>query len=205
LTAVVVVLGILAIAALALGASSGSSFFSGNTPAPAPPDGSAPGDATAALDYSSAPPVDQISTLGDGDVAGPILGGTGMQIPLSKVTQLATAIATAEGFFSSDPNVVPRRANNPIDLTDGLGVPTLGNANKEGVKIFGSIADGWKAAYIQVTAMLDGSSKHYTVGMSIFQVAKVFTGNDNPAAWANNCASVLGLSTSNTLQDFLNL
>lgn len=29
---------------------------------------------------------------------------------------LASAIATAEGYFAADPNVIPRRLNNPGDL-----------------------------------------------------------------------------------------
>jgi hypothetical protein len=47
------------------------------------------------------------------------------------IDKIASAIATAEGFFSPDPNVLPRRNNNPGDLRVPGGGPIRKFATKE--------------------------------------------------------------------------
>jgi hypothetical protein len=146
------------------------------------------------------PPADDFSNAEIGDV---ILGGSGVPVSPAKIDLLAQAIATAEGFFNPDPNVVPRRAHNPGNLTKSFGFATFGSANSEGVLIFGSDDDGWSALKAQVTAMLTGGSHVYSPAMTLSQVAQKYTGGDHSANWATNAASVLGISPDQTLTDFL--
>ncbi|HLZ12548.1 MAG TPA: hypothetical protein VKP58_08170 [Candidatus Acidoferrum sp.] len=193
----VVIVGAIAAALLFL--------FFGVKPAQAetPIDGtdSQPGDANPdVVQTFSPPPPDDFSNSEIGDV---ILGGSGVRVSQAKIDLLAQAIATAEGFFNPNPNVVPRRAHNPGNLTKSFGFSTFGTANSEGVLIFGSDDDGWSALKGQVTAMLTGASHVYSPSMTLSQVARLYTGGDNPGSWAANAASVLGITPDSTLVDFL--
>jgi hypothetical protein len=49
--------------------------------------------------------------------------------------------------------------------------------------------------------MFSGQSRYYNPGMSILDVAKIYTGNDNPTSWANTVAQVLGVDPGTALQD----
>ena len=149
-----------------------------------------------------APPDDSFTNSELGDV---IMGGSGSPVTPDKVSLLAQAIATAEGFFSSNPNVVPRRAHNPGDLTRSFGQATDGVANSEGVLIFTDDDAGWSALKAEATAMLTGASHIYSPVMTLRAIAAKYTGNDNSDAWAENAASVLGISADQTLKDFLAL
>jgi len=146
------------------------------------------------------PPPDDFANAEIGDV---ILGGSGVQVTKEKVDQLAQAIATAEGFFNPDPNVIPRRAHNPGNLTKSFGFTTLGTANSEGVLIFSSDDDGWSALKGQATGMLTGGSHVYSPTMTLAQIARIYTGGDQSGFWATNAARVLGISPDQTLVDFL--
>lgn len=169
---------------------------------PAAADVGAPGpDSTGDYQFS-APPADVFSNSEVGDV---IMGSSGSPVTPGKVDLLAKAIATAEGFFSSNPNVVPRRAHNPGDLTRSFGQTTDGVANSEGVLIFTNDDAGWSALKAQCTAMLTGASHVYSPAMTLRAVAAKYTGNDNSDAWAENAGTVLGISPDQTLKDFLAL
>ena len=152
-------------------------------------------------EYFPPPPADSFTNPEVGDV---ISGGSGLPVTPDKIDTLARAIAMAEGFFSSDPNVVPRRAHNPGDLTRDFVQPTLGVANAEGVLIFASDDAGWSALKAQVTAMLTGGSHVYSPNMTLAQVAQKYTGGDGSGSWARNAGAVLGISPDETLEDFLN-
>ena len=149
-----------------------------------------------------APPDDNFSNSEIGDV---IMGSSGVPVTPDKVDLLAKAIATAEGFFSSNPNVVPRRAHNPGDLTRSFGQATDGVANSEGVLDFTDDAGGWSALKAEATAMLTGASHVYSPLMTLRAIAAKYTGNDNSDAWAENAGLVLGISPDQTLKDFLAL
>jgi hypothetical protein len=149
-----------------------------------------------------APPADDFSNAEIGDV---ISGGSGMPVTADKIDLLAQAIATAEGWTSANPNVIPRRAHNPGDLTRSFGEATTGTANSEGVLIFADDNAGWSALKAEATAMLTGGSHVYSPLMTIREVAAKYTGGDNSDSWAANAARVLGISADQTLKDFLAL
>ncbi len=191
--AAVVVLVLLASAVVPAQAETpaGGTDFSSDTGATTPP-----------VEIFQPPPPDDFSNAEIGDV---ILGGSGVQVTTAKIDLLAQAIATAEGFFNPNPNVVPRRAHNPGNLTKSFGLSTFGQANSEGVLIFGSDDDGWSALKAQVTAMLTGASHVYSPNMTLSEVALKYTGGDQPSNWAANAAAVLGISPEQTLTDFLGM
>ncbi len=148
----------------------------------------------------SAPPADSPWNPEVGDT---VSGQTPYAVTDDKVVALANAIATAEGFYSSDPNAIPRRGNNPGDLTVSFGLQTLGVLNSEGVLQFASLDDGWTAIKTQARMMLDGSSHIYTPFMTFATVGKKYAGGDPGGNWARNAAGALGLTPDNTLEDFL--
>ena len=110
-----------------------------------------------------------------------------------KVQQLASAIARAEGWLAG--GSLPQLRNNP-------GALRL-HGETDDITQFGSPDEGWDALYKQVQAMLIGTSSYYFVDMSLIQVAQIYTGGDNPDAWAANVAAYLDLSPTSTLADFL--
>jgi hypothetical protein len=62
--------------------------------------------------------------------------------------------------------------------------------------------EGWNALYRQVEGMLSGTSLVYSPGMSLYEAAQVYTGGDNPEAWANIVAGRLGVTTDITLAEY---
>jgi hypothetical protein len=127
----------------------------------------------------------------------------------AKVVQLAQAIAKAEGFGVA--GAVPTRGNNPGDLTKSFGYATAGTLNAEGVLAFVDLSDGWNALYAVVAYWLSGSDSLYPLSLTIEQVAGNYVDGPNAAGfsagaenWSNIVANQLGLSVTNTLQDFLN-
>ncbi len=153
-------------------------------------------------EFYPAPPADEFSNP---EVADIISGGSGLPVTADKIELLAKAIATAEGYFSSNPNVIPRRAHNPGDLTRSFGQPTTGIANAEGVLDFSDDNAGWSALKGEATGMLTGGSHVYAPSMTLRQIAQKYTGGDASGSWAANAAAVLGISPDQTLNDFLNL
>lgn len=129
------------------------------------------------------------------------LGGVVTATPLNaKISALAQAIATAEGF--GIPGAVPTRANNPGDLVNGdIG---LGVANSAGVTIYASVSDGWGALYHQLNLIFTGQSNVYSSDFDFATFARLWTGGDNFSAWAANVVSMIGANTSSTLADWYN-
>lgn len=165
-------------------------------------DTSAPAGTDPGLDFYEypAPPPDTFSNPEIGDV---ISGGSGMAVTREKIDQLTQAIAKAEGWTNPNPNVVPRRAHNPGDLTRSFGQPTTGVANAEGVLIFADDNAGWSALKGQATGMLTGGSHVYSPAMTIREVARKYTGGDHADSWAQVAAAFLGVTPDQTLEDFL--
>ncbi|MHB8613957.1 MAG: hypothetical protein ACYDAL_16270 [Candidatus Dormibacteraceae bacterium] len=158
--------------------------------------------ADGSIEFFPPPPPDVFTNA---EVADVIMGSSGMPVTPDKIDLLAQAIATAEGWTNPNPNVVPRRAHNPGDLTRSFGEPTAGVANSEGVLKFLDDNAGWSALKGQVTAMLTGASHVYSPTMTLREVAAKYTGNDNSDSWAANASAVLGITPEQTLEDFLNL
>jgi hypothetical protein len=149
-----------------------------------------------------APPAD---SNGNPELGDAVSGATSFPVTDAKIVGLASAIATAEGFYNSDPNVIPRRGHNPGDLTVDFGQLTNGVLNSEGVLAFADDNAGWTALKTQARMMLDGSSRIYSPLMTLHQVAAKYTGGDASGSWAANAAKVLGISPDQTLADFLSL
>jgi hypothetical protein len=118
-------------------------------------------------------------------------------IPESIVEAMARAIARAEGFFVSDS--LAQRANNPGNLKLGdIGLGTIRDKT-----VFPTVEQGWTALQRQIRFMLTGTSQFYTPAMSILEVAAIYTGRDNPLAWATTVASALGVSIQTKLADLI--
>ena len=99
------------------------------------------------------------------------------------------AIAQAEGF--NVPGSIPQTANNPGDLEVGdIGFGTLG----QGITKFGSLDDGWTALANQINIIVSGQSSYYSPNATLAQVGATYSGGD--PNWANNVASVLGVSVN---------
>ena len=117
-----------------------------------------------------------------------------------KVIKLAEAIARAEGFYASN-EPLPKRINNPLDLELG----DKGYGTQAGKTVFNTIEEGWEAGYFEAWMMLTGNSHFYNPSKTFAQVATLYTGGDNPEAWAFTVSTALGLSPITTLQTYLNL
>jgi hypothetical protein len=117
--------------------------------------------------------------------------------PKSKA--LAEAIAKAEGFFV--PGSLPARCHNPGDLENG----DVGCGVDQGKTIYPNDAAGWLALEHQCDLILGGlSHAGYRIGDTLWKFAVRYTGNDGAAGWAQTVAQHLGLSVTNTLEDYLN-
>ena len=111
------------------------------------------------------------------------------------VERIARAIAFAEGFYKA--GSLPQRAHNPGSLMLG----DQGFGMIDGKTIFPTDLAGWSALYRQVEMMLSGTSKFYNAGMTILEVARIYTGGDSPETWAVNVSKNLGVSTQTQLVD----
>lgn len=109
---------------------------------------------------------------------------------------VAQAIATAEGYFVA--NSIPWRANNPGDLViPGWTGPTLGLQN---ISVFTTQDEGWRRLFHQLDLIRTGQSRVYTPGMSIAQVAALWTSTDQNN-WATNVCRYLNNLGANTTPD----
>jgi hypothetical protein len=86
---------------------------------------------------------------------------------------LALAIAKAEGF--GVPGSVPTVRHNPGDL----------KLNGNAITTFDTDADGWEALHRQIDRIRDGRSDYYAVGMTIPEMARVWTATEQ-SDWARN-------------------
>jgi hypothetical protein len=106
----------------------------------------------------------------------------------------ARAIASAEGYGVL--GSVPSRANNPGDLKLG------GETIADGITVYGTAEDGWRALLRQIERMADGSSRIYHAGMTLRDVAARWTTTD-AGPWAATVARALGVSVHTTLGEVL--
>jgi hypothetical protein len=112
--------------------------------------------------------------------------------PSAQIESVAAAIAKAEG---SNPEW-----NNPGSLTISFGLPTVGVANSAGVLKFEKCEDGWRALYMQLNSIVNGTSR-YTLDTPLSEFGLRYSGGD--PNWSLNVARALGISTSVTLGDIL--
>jgi hypothetical protein len=103
--------------------------------------------------------------------------------PIDRVKRIAEAIAKAEGFYAGD--TLPFRNNNPGSLRI--------HGETSTISYFPTQDEGWQALYRQINLILDGRSNFYSPGMSVEQLAFVWTGNDRPDSWTTTVARELGV------------
>ena len=120
----------------------------------------------------------------------------------ARVIALAEAIATAEGFYAQG-NVLPKRANNPGNITDRGGPGDTGQRiGIASITVFQSVIDGWNALYQKLERIAAGKSLSYSLGMTFLALAEKWTGGDNAAAWAGTVTRKLGVSVHTTLGEY---
>ena len=121
--------------------------------------------------------------------------------PLTKVERLAHAIAKAEGFYVK--GSIPNRYHNVGDIKAVKGFKYEGQIGigKGRHVIFATDADGWRALNRQLTLIAQGYSKHYSVDMTLQQLAKKYAGNWR--VFAKNLSHSLGVPQSTTLKELL--
>jgi hypothetical protein len=118
-----------------------------------------------------------------------------------KMDALAKAIAKAEGFGRK--GKIPTRYHNAGDLKAVRGFKYEGQVGigKGRHVIFATDADGWKALNRQIEMIAEGLSQHYSVDMTLQQMAKKYAGNWR--VFAKNLSHSLGVPQSTTLAEYL--
>jgi hypothetical protein len=115
--------------------------------------------------------------------------------------QLAQAIATAEGFWDQNQNIlqgnIPARAHNPGDLIiPGWAGAKLGN---QGISVFSSDAEGWSRLYHQLQIIVDGQSRVYSLDDTIESMGRKWTSTDQNN-WSTIVAEQLGIPANTPLR-----
>jgi hypothetical protein len=117
----------------------------------------------------------------------------------ARLSGLAVAIGTAEGFGVR--GALPTRYHNPGDLK---GKPDLFGAvriGKGGHLVFKNDAAGKAALQHQLELVLDGRSRHYTLDMTLEQMARRYA--KNWRNWSRYVARLLGVRPTVTLRGYL--
>jgi len=125
-----------------------------------------------------------------------------------KIVAFTRAAAKAEGFGPA--KNLPTRINNPCDLELG----DRGCGVEAGKTKYGSVADGWEAGFHEFWLIFSNASPVYekfaqtlalehATDLTILELATKYTGADNAAGWARIVAGQLGLTSLNTLADWL--
>ena len=130
--------------------------------------------------------------------AGVIAGLHGLGLITGAPSELASAIAQAEGYGPS--TNIATLANNPGNLVIGdIGYGTITAAGGIRITKFATAAAGWAALQNQIDLIASGSSSLYPNGdsMSIAQVGAIYSG-DSSGTWAKNVASILGVDPSSS-------
>jgi hypothetical protein len=117
-----------------------------------------------------------------------------------KVDALAAAISHAEGYGRR--GALPTRYRNPGDIKTRAGVrlPGQKRIGKGGHIVFATDAAGWDALRAQISAILDGGSRHYTADMTLAQMARRYAARWRP--WAAIVSRELGVSPQTTLRAY---
>jgi hypothetical protein len=121
----------------------------------------------------------------------------------ARVARIATAIATAEGYYVTGPHggrSLPYFLNNPgalkrTPIDDGT-LPTWGDT---GLLMFPSHEMGWTALRYQVCMMLTGTSRIYELTDTLHYVGEKYA--DGDVHWGPNVAAHLGVSPHARLAD----
>jgi hypothetical protein len=116
-----------------------------------------------------------------------------------RLARLATAIGTAEGYGIK--GALPTRYKNPGDLKGRPDMFGALRAGKGGHLVFKNDAAGKAALQQQLGLVLTGRSRHYTLDMTLEQMARRYA--KNRRNWSRYVARLLGVSPKVTLRDYL--
>lgn len=121
----------------------------------------------------------------------------------SRVQILAKAIAKAEGYGIK--GALPNRYNNPGDLkaVRGWVYPGQVGIGKGGHVRFRNAHAGWAALEHQLDKIVQGTSKRYTVNMTLKEIARTYAGSYR--VWSKNVAHNLGVDPSTYLWEILDV
>ena len=118
------------------------------------------------------------------------------------IQAFAQAIASAEGF--SVLGSVPYRCHNPGDLSK-VDIGDTGSymvaGGTEYIIVFPDDSTGWTALYTKLQRIVNGTSKVYSLGMSIRQMGLTYSGGD--PNWPVNVAAFLGVNQDTLLSEVL--
>jgi hypothetical protein len=109
-----------------------------------------------------------------------------------KLSRWALAIAKAEGYHVA--GSLPNRLNNPGSIKD----PATGQ-----LQAFPTPLHGFAALLAQLRLAVSGRSAYYRPDMTLAEFARVYTGGDNPEAWARTVAQELGVSTDVRIRELV--
>ena len=120
-----------------------------------------------------------------------------------KTQQLAFAIAKAEGFYLK--GSIPNRCANPGDLKAFRNWKQPGQIGvcKGGHVRFRNNAAGWAALRHQIDKIIDNTSGHYSVNMTIAQMGHKYAGNWR--AWSRIVSHTLGVTPDTALWEILDV
>ena len=119
----------------------------------------------------------------------------------AEVVSFAIAIARAEGWFLA--KSLPARCHNPGDLkaVRGYSYPGQAGVCKGGHARFKTDKAGWAALEHQIAKAIDGSSRVYSVDMTLDQLSRRYAANHRQ--WAKNVAKNLGVPVSSFLWEIV--
>ncbi len=116
----------------------------------------------------------------------------------TRTTDLAVAIAKAEGFYTK--GTIPSRCNNPGDIRPDSRLPGQVGWCSGGYAKFRNARAGFAALEHQLEKIADGSSTRYNVNMTLAQVGKTYACDTR---WAKNVAKTLGVTPQTQLWEVL--
>jgi hypothetical protein len=120
----------------------------------------------------------------------------------NKVSQMATAIARTEGFYTT--GTIPNRYHNPGDLRASIknAYPGQTGLAKHGYVVFKSDAWGWAALEKQIQMIIDGDSQHFDQSMTFAQIARIYAASPE---WPKTLCKILKISPALTIQEYFGL
>lgn len=128
-----------------------------------------------------------------------------LSVPLFAQTRaqiVAKAIARAEGFGVK--GAIPTRYRNPGDLKvpAGFKYPGQVGVSVHGYAIFRTERDGWRALEAQLEKLAANASSRYSLGMTLAQYGKKYSGDD---IWARIVAKSVGVPTTAKMWEVLDV
>ena len=113
------------------------------------------------------------------------------------VGRVTTNIAIAEGYLTRPS--IPWDQRNPGDLIKG----NLGHQTPDGKYEYDLHSDGWLDLEGMWSRILGGHHPWYPVTATWDEIAKTYTGEEEFHLWALNLCTGLGVSTAQTLGEYL--